>query len=226
MLYCRQRWSQQSWSCRGLKRIISSVCAIYKPQRNTKPVQSMSGYGYWLNRYSGVHDGQSRCLDSAVSTLAFAAMAPALSPQCNLQLHANLLRACFLSVGIRLIVTHGVLIRMYRPLPLLLWLLPCSRCNLHLTCNPAKGMLSVSRHQTWLCAQNEVESQQQELLSQSQAQVSVSNNDEDEVERELRELNQSLFQMHQELMSAQAECDRARSSEEEACRCWEAKRSA
>ncbi|KAL3161007.1 hypothetical protein ABBQ38_009393 [Trebouxia sp. C0009 RCD-2024] len=73
-------------------------------------------------------------------------------------------------------------------------------------------------------ARNEVESQQQELLSQSQADVSVSNNDEDEVERELRELNQSLFQMHQELMSAQAECDRARSSEQEACRTWEGKR--
>lgn len=56
--------------------------------------------------------------------------------------------------------------------------------------------------------------------------MSVTSNDEDEVERELRELNQSLLQMHQELMSAQAECDRARSSEEEACRTWEAKRSA
>ena len=86
--------------------------------------------------------------------------------------------------------------------------------------------VSVSRHQPWVCAQNEVESQHQELLSQSQADISVSNNDEDEVERELRELNQSLLQMHQELMSAQAECDRARSSEEEACRTWEAKRSA
>ena len=75
------------------------------------------------------------------------------------------------------------------------------------------------------CVQNAVESQHLELLSQSQADMSVSNNDEDEVERELRELNQTLVQMQQEVMSAQADCDRARSSEEEAQRNWEAKRS-
>lgn len=147
-------------------------------------------------------------------------MAPAVSAQCNLQLHANLLRACFLSVSVRLTVTHGVLIRMYPPLP------SAAMAPAMLSVQLAAHMLPVSRHQSWLCAQNEVESQQQELLSQSQADVSVSNNDEDEVERELRELNQSLFQMHQELMSAQAECDRARSSEQEACRTWEGKRSA
>lgn len=74
--------------------------------------------------------------------------------------------------------------------------------------------------------QSEVDSQYMELLTQSQADMSVSNDDEDEVERDLRELNQTLIQMQQELMSAQAECDRARAAEEEASNTWLSKRSA
>ena len=72
--------------------------------------------------------------------------------------------------------------------------------------------------------QNEVESQYTELLSQSQADMSVGNNDEGDVERELREMNQNLIQMQQELMSAQANYDRAHASEEEALNTWESKR--
>lgn len=74
--------------------------------------------------------------------------------------------------------------------------------------------------------QSEVESQYSELLTQSQADMSVSNDDEDDVERDLRELNQTLIQMQQELMSAQAGCDRARAAEEEALSTWVSKRSA
>ena len=64
-----------------------------------------------------------------------------------------------------------------------------------------------------------------ELLSQSEADMSVGNNDEGDVERDLRELNQRLLQMQQELMGAQADYDRARASEEEALNTWESKRS-
>lgn len=70
-----------------------------------------------------------------------------------------------------------------------------------------------------------MESQYTELLSQSQADMSVGSNDEDELERDLREVNQNLLQMQQELMSADAECGRARASEEEALNTWQSKRS-
>lgn len=72
--------------------------------------------------------------------------------------------------------------------------------------------------------QSAVESQYTELLSQSQADMSVGNNDEDGVERDLREMNQNLLQSQQELVSAQAEYDRACSSEEEALSTWDSKR--
>lgn len=100
----------------------------------------------------------------------------------------------------------------------------CSECTLKLKA-------SFYHEHKWcrpyqLCnVQNEVESQYTELLSQSQADMSVGNNDEGDVERDLREMNQILLQMQQELISVQANYDRARASEEEALNTWESKRS-
>ncbi len=73
--------------------------------------------------------------------------------------------------------------------------------------------------------QNEVESQYSDLLSQSQAAMSMGDEDEGEAEREARDLGQQLFQAQQELMTAQAECDRAQRVEQETHDVWEAKRS-
>jgi len=74
--------------------------------------------------------------------------------------------------------------------------------------------------------QNEAQSQYSELLTQSQADLSVGQADEGDTDREIRELTQQLVEAQQEVMTAQAECNRALRIEQEAFEAWETKRSA
>ncbi len=74
--------------------------------------------------------------------------------------------------------------------------------------------------------QNEAQSQYSEVLLQSQDQLSVGQADEGDTDREIRELSQELVQAQQEVMTAQAKCDRALRAEQDAFEAWESKRSA
>lgn len=75
------------------------------------------------------------------------------------------------------------------------------------------------------CLQNAAESQYSELVSQSQMDAPVEGQDEGDIEKELRELNQQLLEEQQQLMTAQAECDRARRADSEAQAAWDTSRS-
>ena len=75
------------------------------------------------------------------------------------------------------------------------------------------------------CLQNAAESQFSELMSQSQMDAPAEGQDEGDIEKELRELNQQLLEEQQQLMTAQAECDRARRADSEAQAAWDTSRS-
>ena len=89
-----------------------------------------------------------------------------------------------------------------------------------------KATAACSRVQVCGTMQNEAQSQYSELLSQSQAELSVGQEDEGDTDREIRELTQQLVEAQQEVMTAQAECDRALRTEQEAFEAWDSKRSA
>ncbi len=63
-------------------------------------------------------------------------------------------------------------------------------------------------------------------MTQSEADLSVGHADEGDTDREIRELTQQLMEAQQEVMTAQAECDRVLRTEQEAFEAWESKRSA
>ena len=81
-----------------------------------------------------------------------------------------------------------------------------------------------SAHPKLRCLQSQADSQYHDLLSQSQSQLPAEGADEGEIDRELRTLNERVFEAQQQLMDAQSACSRAQEAETEAHSIWEAKR--